>query len=99
MTKMKQGWECPKCGAVMSPYINHCVNCSGRSKQSNNKPKEVANVFQHIPLKGDGKTYIPAGCSINGVQFPNGAVLPYPPKKGYSQNSVLWRIYGDEFIT
>ena len=26
---MQQGWECPKCGAVMSPHTNCCVNCRG----------------------------------------------------------------------
>ena len=26
---MQQGWECPKCGAVMAPHISCCVNCRG----------------------------------------------------------------------
>lgn len=26
---MQQGWECPKCGAVMAPHMNCCVNCRG----------------------------------------------------------------------
>lgn len=29
MDFMKQGWECPKCGAVMSPTTSVCVNCRG----------------------------------------------------------------------
>lgn len=28
---MQQGWECPKCGAVMSPHTDCCVNCRGNS--------------------------------------------------------------------
>lgn len=24
-----QGWECPKCGAVMGPHVNVCINCRG----------------------------------------------------------------------
>lgn len=23
------GWECPKCGAVMAPHMNVCINCKG----------------------------------------------------------------------
>lgn len=26
---LQQGWECPKCGAVMSPHTDCCVNCRG----------------------------------------------------------------------
>jgi hypothetical protein len=26
---MTLGWECPKCGAVMAPHVNCCVNCRG----------------------------------------------------------------------
>lgn len=26
---MQQGWECPKCGAVMAPHVDCCVNCRG----------------------------------------------------------------------
>lgn len=25
----EKGWECPKCGAVMSPNTSCCVNCTG----------------------------------------------------------------------
>ena len=25
-----QGWQCPICGAVMSPYTLSCVNCNGQ---------------------------------------------------------------------
>lgn len=26
---LKKGWECPKCGAVMSPFTKACINCTG----------------------------------------------------------------------
>lgn len=28
---LAQGWECPKCGAVMSPTTSCCVNCKGNN--------------------------------------------------------------------
>ena len=27
---VQYGWKCPECGAVMSPWQNCCINCSGR---------------------------------------------------------------------
>lgn len=98
MSKIRQGWECPKCGAVMAPHISCCVSHSGINKQNNNKSYEVEKVFQPIPLKGNNKTYIPAGYSINGIKFPNSVILPYLPKKGYSRNPILRQIYGNEFM-
>lgn len=29
--KSALGWECPKCGAVMSPSSWVCINCDGSS--------------------------------------------------------------------
>lgn len=28
----KQGWECPRCNAVMAPHAIVCVNCTGIKK-------------------------------------------------------------------
>ena len=28
---MNQGWTCPKCGAVMAPFVPLCVNCKGNA--------------------------------------------------------------------
>lgn len=28
---MIDGWECPKCEAVMSPYKLSCINCIGEN--------------------------------------------------------------------
>lgn len=30
----RYGWECPKCGAVMSPDEVVCINCKGKAFQS-----------------------------------------------------------------
>ena len=30
-TSMLEGWRCPQCGAVMSPFVRSCVNCIGKS--------------------------------------------------------------------
>lgn len=27
----RQGWVCPKCGAVMSPDMQNCINCTGKT--------------------------------------------------------------------
>ena len=35
MTWVDKGWECPKCGAVMSPTTSVCINCRGDSNDFN----------------------------------------------------------------
>lgn len=27
MITIKKGWECPKCGAIMAPFMPSCINC------------------------------------------------------------------------
>lgn len=36
MNLFDKGWECPKCGAVMSPTTSVCVNCRGITEVSVN---------------------------------------------------------------
>ena len=40
-----KGWECPKCGAVMSPTTSVCVNCRG---------------FAEVSISTKSTNYIPA---------------------------------------
>lgn len=28
---IQEGWRCPQCGAVMSPWTSFCVNCRGNA--------------------------------------------------------------------
>lgn len=45
---LQKGWECPKCGAVMSPTTSVCVNCRGFT--------EVSISTNYIPAT-DSKDY------------------------------------------
>ena len=29
LSQLPKGWECPKCTAVMAPFIPSCINCKG----------------------------------------------------------------------
>ena len=31
---IQYGWKCPSCGAVMAPWQNSCINCSGTYQPS-----------------------------------------------------------------
>ena len=46
---MNQGWECPKCGAVMSPTTSCCVNCrenkGGGMSTTITNPAEIKPVY------------------------------------------------------
>jgi hypothetical protein len=34
MVQLDRGWECPKCGAVMAPSKECCVNCTGKKNEA-----------------------------------------------------------------
>ena len=99
MTKMKQGWECPRCGAVMSPRIDCCVNCRGGIKQRKSKPKEIENVFQPIPLavfRGYTKigTIYPKGETVNGVKLTENTAIPTKDKYAREVRKSMKEIWG-----
>ena len=50
MDLFAKGWECPKCGAGMSPTTSVCVNCRGFT--------EVTISTNYIPVT-DCKNYPP----------------------------------------
>lgn len=41
----QQGWICPKCGRVFSPFITMCPYC---------KKEDTTNLPNNIPLSGGG---------------------------------------------
>ena len=54
---MDKGWECPKCGAVMSPTTSVCVNCRGNHYNISNEKdlqEEIKKYLgQHYDCIGD----------------------------------------------
>ena len=59
-----QGWECPKCGAVMSPTTSVCVNCNGRVEVSLNCNSKMSDAYAGFTpeikrelMKLEGKPY------------------------------------------
>lgn len=53
----ENGWECPKCGAVMSPTTSVCVNCRGithintvvTAESAISALQEAAKKFKDVP--------------------------------------------------
>lgn len=37
---IQQGWECPKCGAILAPHQNYCPFCSRENYLSNYRKTE-----------------------------------------------------------
>lgn len=52
---MNQGWECPKCGAVMSPLRESCINCKGEKRYAANV---TTNNIDDVPSTFGSKVLI-----------------------------------------
>ena len=50
------GWICPKCGAVMAPFVNVCINCRGSyiNEITTNTPNEFEKSLQKELWKYSG---------------------------------------------
>ncbi len=49
MDLFAKGWECPKCGAVMSPTTGVCVNCRGGTQKTMNDTF-TADEIKHMTM-------------------------------------------------
>ena len=76
---MQQGWECPKCGAVMSPTTSCCVNCRG------NKGGGIATTSP-TAINGDPIWNDPSSiCGTSGPLDPPYMLTNEAPKVEYSK--------------
>lgn len=45
---IQQGWICPKCGAVMAPWMGYCINCKPIQAGTNNW-KDINPLIPQFP--------------------------------------------------
>lgn len=45
---INHGWVCPKCGAVMAPWVAQCMNCSSDNYVTNTVESQKINLPQNI---------------------------------------------------
>ena len=62
---VEKGWQCPVCGAVMSPRERVCVNCKGNT----NIGVSIPNITIPAPYIGDvpNNPYGPYGIPLGGT--------------------------------
>lgn len=54
-----QGWQCPVCGAVMSPLTLSCINCKGHLPYYPSYPQWPSTPYTPYP------TYPTVTCYVN----------------------------------
>lgn len=54
MDLFAKGWECPKCGAVMSPTTSVCVNCRGNVVTNKVTAESAISAFQKAAHESKG---------------------------------------------
>ncbi len=61
MDLFTKGWQCPKCGAVMSPTTSVCVNCKGTSEITAETPYTV-NDYTPEDVRKMSRSEVRANC-------------------------------------
>lgn len=69
MDFLQKGWECPKCGAVMSPTTSVCVNCRGFDDPFNINTNTETSISTNFTLATDSKDYPPYLDRPKGFDF------------------------------
>lgn len=68
---LQQGWECPKCGAILAPHQHYCPFCSpseyGRTNWLSTTPAVVealTNLNSNTSISVNGVPKVPGSCTI-----------------------------------
>lgn len=68
---LQQGWECPKCGAILAPHQHYCPFCSpseyGRTNWLGTTPAVVealTNPNSNTSISVNGVPKVPGSCTI-----------------------------------
>lgn len=46
----RMGWECPKCGRVMAPFVTECPNCSKSTSVWADELKKLGHTVEAVDL-------------------------------------------------